>query len=320
MNLRTTEFQQFGVLTSGRVSTARMSRTAESLVRLPLTGGLTLAYAASLFIAALMVGVSIAAMAVGSERAYGVETDVAVGVTKATAGLLVPEFLGHDVFNLVVAVPLLLGAVWLARRGSLIGLLMWPGVLFYVVYTYAIYLIGAPFSGMFLAYVVLVALSAYTTIGVVARIDGKEVRQRLGGAAPARIAGGILVGLAVLTIGQDGGGAIATALAGNAPNDPVGRSVWIADLAVEIPAVLVGGVLLWRRRPLGYVTGAGLLLQFGLTPLALVANMALHAVLTSSAIDVATVVALLGFSAVCVAPLALMRHAAAGGRAAARGV
>jgi len=59
--------------------------------------------------------------------------------------------------------------------------------------------------------------------------------------------------------------------------------------------VLTGGVLLWRRHPLGYVVGAGLLLQYGLTPLGLAASMALRAALTATPLDVGTSVALLVF-------------------------
>ena len=57
--------------------------------------------------------------------------------------------------------------------------------------------------------------------------------------------------------------------------------------------MLTGGVLLWRRHPLGYVVGAGLLLQYGLTPLGLAASMALRAALTATPLDVGTSVALL---------------------------
>jgi hypothetical protein len=167
-----------------------------------------------------------------------------------------------------------------------------------------LYLIGAPFSVLFLLYAAVVALSAYAIIALVSSIDGEQVRRRLAGFVPARALGGILVGLALLTLAQDASGALATALAGSAPTDPLARHVWIADLAVEVPAVLVGGVLLWRRRQLGYVAGAGLLLQYGLNPLGLEASTVLRAVLTTSPLDVATIVVLLTFSAVCFASLA----------------
>jgi hypothetical protein len=81
------------------------------------------------------------------------------------------------------------------------------------------------------------------------------------------------------------------------------RHVWTADLAIGVPATLAGGVLLWRRTPLGYTVAAGLLLAFGLTPIALAASFALQPWLTGAAIDVATIVGLLGFAGVAFAPL-----------------
>src|ERR1035437_10237293 len=113
---------------------------------LPLKGDLTLAYRRSLLIALLMVVVSAAGLAWGSASLYGVDPNRALGVGASTAGVLVPGFLVQDLFNLVVGLPILVGALWLARRGSLIGLLLWPVALFYLVYTYLHYLVGAPFS------------------------------------------------------------------------------------------------------------------------------------------------------------------------------
>ena len=98
--------------------------------------------------------------------------------------------------------------------------------------------------------------------------------------------------------------AVGTAVAGLA--GPAGRYGEDPEhpLAVEVPAVLVGGVLLWRRRALGYVVGAGLLLQFGATPAGLAAVLVLRPFPAGSPVDVPTVVGLLVFSAVCAAGLA----------------
>ena len=133
---------------------------------LPIKHDLTLAYLVSFAIAVLMTVASLAGLAFGSAGLYGV------------APRLVQVSCGGDVANMVVGLPILLGLMWLARRGSLVGLLLWPGALFYVLYTYTLYLVGAPFNTLFLAYVALVTLSAYTTIGVVASVDGEAVRQR----------------------------------------------------------------------------------------------------------------------------------------------
>jgi hypothetical protein len=134
----------------------------------------------------------------------------------------------------------------LARRGSLVGLLFLPGTLFYALYWYVLYLTGAPFSVLFLVYVPLVTLSAFTIIGVVSSTDGEEVRRRLSATVLARAIGALLVVLGLLTLAQDTTGALVSALADDAPADPAARPVWISDLALQAPAVIVGGALLWR--------------------------------------------------------------------------
>jgi hypothetical protein len=155
-----------------------------------------------------------AGLLLGSAGLYG--PNPALGVTEAEAGLLLPGFLGQDAFNLLVGVPLLLGSLWLARRGSLVGLLFLPGTLFYALYWYVLYLTGAPFSVLFLVYVPLVTLSAFTIIGVVSSTDGEEVRRRLSATVPARAIGALLVVLGLLTLAQDTTGALVSALADEA--------------------------------------------------------------------------------------------------------
>ena len=266
---------------------------------LPVKRDLTLSYRTSLIVAALMAFASAGGLLLGSGGLYGPYPTLSLGVTEAEAGLLLPGFLGQDAFSLFVGLPLLLGSLWLARRGSLIGLLFWPGVLFYALYWYVLYLTGAPFSVLFLVYLPLVTLSAFTTISLVSSIDGEEVRRRLSEAVPARVIGTILVVLGLLTLAQDASGALITALVEDAPADPAARSVWIVDLALQAPTVIAGGVLLWHHQPLGYVAGAGLLLQYGLSAVGFVAGMVLESVLAGSPLDAATSIVLLVFGIVC---------------------
>ncbi len=42
--------------------------------------------------------------------------------------------------------PILLGSMWVAHRGKLIGLLLWTGALFFVLYNYLAYVIALPLS------------------------------------------------------------------------------------------------------------------------------------------------------------------------------
>jgi hypothetical protein len=294
----------------GPVSATEAPQRSGRPAGLLVTRDLAPAYAVSPLVAALVAVVSAAGLAFPSTGLYGADPPLARGIAVSAAGILVPGFVAHDVFNLAVALPLLLGTLWLARRGSRTGLLLWPGVLFYVLYTYNTYLLGAPFGPLFLAHVLLVVLSASTVIGLVASVDGEAVRALLAGAVPARTGGAVLVGLALLTLGQDAGGAVATALGGGATPEPLARHVWTADLVLEVPAVLAGGVLLWRRHPLGYTVGAGLLFQFALTPVALASIMALQPWLTGAPVDAGTIAGVLAFAAVPSASLAFFVRAA----------
>ncbi|HET9222802.1 MAG TPA: hypothetical protein VFO07_09880 [Roseiflexaceae bacterium] len=263
---------------------------------LPITRDLRLAYLVSLVIAVLMIIVSIAGLVLGSAELYGVEPK------------LVQVSEGGDAANLVVGLPILLGSLWLARRGHLSGLLLWPGALFYVLYTYALYLVGAPFSALFLAYVGLVTLSAYTTIGILASIDGEAVRQQLS-SAPTRIIGGALVGLAVLAYAALTSLVIAT-LASPSSGDPLLRPQWIVDYTLGTPVLLIGGVLLWRRARLGYVSAAGLLLVSGVNGVAFAVSGALGALITTTPTDAAVIAVHLVISAISFALLVLFLRGA----------
>ena len=255
---------------------------------LPIKNNLTLAYLLSLVIAFVMTIASLAGLLYGPSIYPGLEAK------------MLPLFVGQDALNLVVALPMLLGSMWLARRGSLTGLLLWPGALFYVLYDYGYYVLGAPFNAFFLPYIALMTLSAYTMIGIVASIDGGAVRDRLAGTVAPRLAGGFLVVLSLLfttlwtlmTI---------SALSNGTSLDPIPHVVVIMDLTVQLPALLVGGILLWRRQPLAYVVAVGLLLQAGVYLAGLSVITIAQEVVTSAPFDPVAVVSGFVVGAICLA-------------------
>jgi hypothetical protein len=179
--------------------------------------------------------------------------------------------------------------MWLAHRGALIGLLLWPGALFYVLYDYGYYVLGAPFNVFFLPYLALMTLSAYAMVGIVASVDRGEVRKRLASAVPARLTGGFLAGLAVLFMALWTGMTVAVLLSGSAL-DQIARVVTIMDLTVQLPALFVAGILLLRRQALGYVVAAGLLLQAAAYLIGLSAITVLQELLLGAPLDPIAVV------------------------------
>jgi hypothetical protein len=80
---------------------------------LPIKRSLTLAFALSLVVALLVAGGSLAGL-------------LFQGSLYPTQELR-RSFVANDAVNLFIGLPILLGALWLSRRGRLIGLLFWPG-------------------------------------------------------------------------------------------------------------------------------------------------------------------------------------------------
>ena len=256
---------------------------------LPLTRALTLSYVFSLVIALIMSVASVAGLLYPT-RLYPTDE-------------LLQSFVANDVVNLFIGLPILLGSMWLARRGKLIGLLFWPGALFYVLYNYMVYAFALPLNVGLLLSLVLLTLSTYTTIGLVASIDGKEVQRRLSGVVPERLAGGVLTGLGIafslLAIGT-----MVSHLVSKTPLAGPELALQVSDFIIT-PAWVIGGILLWRREPLGYVTGAGLLFQASMLFIGLIAFLLLQPLLTDAPFALADIVVTLLLGLICFVPFGL---------------
>jgi hypothetical protein len=224
------------------------------------------AYALSLLIAGLMAGASLAGL-LFQNNLYPTQA-------------LRQSFLANEVVNLVIGLPALLGSLWLAPRGSLAGLLLWPGALLYVLYNYLAYTLGAPLGWISFVYLALVMLSAYALVELLRRIDADSIHARLAGFAPARLSGWVLVSLGALFILR-AMGVFAQAALGQAALPRAEIGVLVADLLLSALWV-AGGALLLRRKPLGYTSGLGLLFSGSMLFVALIAFLLLGPALTGA--------------------------------------
>ncbi|MBN2048462.1 MAG: hypothetical protein JW750_11510 [Anaerolineaceae bacterium] len=172
-------------------------------------------------------------------------------------GELLSSLRPTDYTLLFIGMPVLLLAMVLARLKKWTGLLLWPGALFYVFYTYLTYLMAVPLSAVFLLHLSLVTLSGYTLCGLMAHIDPQAVRMRLNGHVPERFAGSVLAGLGFLffvrVIGM-----MANAVVSGAEMSGVDFALNRADF-LAAPAWMVSGMMLWERKGFGYAAGLGML-------------------------------------------------------------
>lgn len=265
-----------------------MSAHPKHTVDLPVTQNLTLIYTLSLVIGVL---ISVASIAGFLFRTVLYPTDE-----------LVKAFVPNDVVNLFIGVPVLLGSMGLAWRGRLIGLLLWPGALLFALYNYLAYVFGMPFNATFLLSLLIVTLSAYTLIGLVASIDASTIQNRLAGLVPEKAAGGILTGLGIL-FGLRAAGTMIGALVNRIPIASTELSVLVSDFMIN-GTWIIGGVMLWRREALGYVAGLGLLFQGSMLFIGLIVFLLLQPVLTSAAFAPTDVAAVFFMGLICFIPCA----------------
>jgi hypothetical protein len=256
---------------------------------LPIKGGLKAIYLLTFLIAVLILVASAAGLRYSS-LVYPTEE-------------LIQSFVPNDVVNLFIGLPILIGSMYFAWRGKLIGLLCWPGALFFVTYNYVAYVFGMPLNWAFILHLILVMLSVYTLTGLLARMDGNLIQQRLGEKVPERFAGGVLAGLGTLFLLR-----VIGVLVGSLSN---GDALAQTELAVNIsdflttPAWVVGGILLWRRKAFGYVTGLGLLFQGSMLFIALIAFLLLQPFLTSAPFAAVDIVVIFVMGLICFIPFAL---------------
>lgn len=120
---------------------------------------------------------------------------------------------------------------------------------------YAFYLFGAALNVFLLLYVLALVVAVVAIILALSRLDVAVVARSFRPAAPVRALGGSLmcigIGLALVWIAMWA----ALVFAGRpTPVDPEAFKIVAAlDLALMVPALTAGGILLWRRRPWGYV-------------------------------------------------------------------
>jgi hypothetical protein len=154
----------------------------------------------------------------------------------------------QDVCSLVVAVMLLFVARKTSARAHVIRL----GLLAYVAYSYAIYLIGLPMNRIFLVYVVLVSIAGAALLDGLVRLRPsgwpRTRHRRL-----ERGTGWMLIVIAALFAGLWLTALTPFALGGSVPTPEgpggVAYPVFVLDLVVVLPCIAAVGVLLLRGHP-----------------------------------------------------------------------
>lgn len=171
------------------------------------------------------------------------------------AAWITATWLGNDWVTLAVVVPVLAVAATFAARGSLRALLVWLGVLAYAIYNYAYYAFGAALNAFFPLYLAALLLAALSLTLALAAIAPSMVASRFDTGVALRIAAGYFVGVGISLAGIWMAMWAAYVFAGYpTPADTEAfKLVAALDTVLMVPPMVIGGLLLWRERPWGFV-------------------------------------------------------------------
>jgi hypothetical protein len=203
------------------------------------------------------------AVVVGAAAAFtffaeGILTGPAVAVGNARGTALVMLVLGLPAFAVSAA---------LTARGSVRALFVWLGATLYLLYNAVMFLFGTPFNHLFLLYVAMLSLSIWSLVSLVRGIDRDAVVNRMSSRLPARGIGAYLLAIAVVNALVW----LRTAVPASLDDEPTAflaeiglttSPTFVQDLAFWLPLTALGGVLLWRRTPWGYLV-AGSIATYG---------------------------------------------------------
>ena len=190
-----------------------------------------------------------------------------------------------------------------ARRGKLIGLLLWPGALFYALYNYLVYALAMPFGLTYVLYLLMITIGGCLLVDLVASIDQAAVQQRLSGAVPEQLAGGILIGIGVLIFLRTIVMMVSALLSGVHPSR-LDVALLTTDL-VTSPIWVIGGLALWRRRPFGYGVGAGLLFQGSMLFVGLIVVLLMQPIVGGGPLAVVDILIVFVMGFICFIPFVL---------------
>jgi hypothetical protein len=186
----------------------------------------------------------------------------------------------NDLITLVVGLPLLVVAAWLAFRGSLRGRLLLTGTLGFFLYTYMSMSMLTAYNSLFLVYVALFTLSLYAFILSMLSFDLADLPRHFSAHLPHGWIAGVLfaVGGFLFLAWMD---RIVPPLFQNqtpALENTTTLVIQAMDLSLIVPLAILSGVLLLRRSAWGYLLASVAVLK-GLTMALAVSAMGINMIL-----------------------------------------
>jgi hypothetical protein len=194
------------------------------------------------------------------------------GLYRHDSSFHAPVLRGTDAIMLFACVPLLVVAILLYRRGTLRSRFLLTGALTCFLYNAASLALGAAYNNLFLLYVVYFSASLYAFVLAFTSIDLEALPAHIAPRLPSR---GIAVFMFIAGLSPCVWliEIVAALVQGQAPQNLASYTTdvtTVIDVGIITPAAFLAGLLLLRRKPLGYLLATTLLILLTLVGLVVV--------------------------------------------------
>jgi hypothetical protein len=178
------------------------------------------------------------------------------GIYKNDSVSVTAQGKASDLVTIVLAIPLLIISLYFANKNSIRGRLLLTGTVGYFLYTFMSYAFLWQYNPLFIVYVILMSTSLFAFILCLCSFDLQEVPSYFDKKLPIKFLGGfqifVAVAISLLWLGK-----IAPTIFTSSV--PVGLEhyttlvIQAMDLGFIVPATLLSGILLIKKKAMGYL-------------------------------------------------------------------
>jgi hypothetical protein len=198
----------------------------------------------------------------------------------------VPEYavqgIGQDLVTLFIVIPVFAVSMIYAYKKNIIGILLWGGSLFYFIYTYLVYSFGLHFNQFFLVYCAILGLSFYGFLYfLICYKDKIHIKIKYGLTISVYLL--LIAFLFYLLWLSD---IIPSIIQNTIPKtiveyNIITNPVYVVDIALVLPFLIITSILVIRKRSLGYFLSPAALfftLLLSLAVIGMIIAMAIKAI------------------------------------------
>lgn len=170
----------------------------------------------------------------------------------------------QDIVTLIFGIPLLIISLCLSRKNLLKGRLLLAGAFGYFLYTYTSYSFLMMYNSFFLIYVIIMSASFFGFILVMMSFNLEEFFLFFNPKLPVKFVGGFLIFFGIVIGLMWLGIIIPPLIDGTVPSELehyTTLTIQALDLGFVLPAIIISGILLIKRKSFGYLLSSVLIIK-----------------------------------------------------------